>query len=211
MKIKCSCGKVYKLSSEMAGKKVQCKQCQRKFVVPTPKKKHEENVNPMPEPAGAAPHPYTVGQASYRPTSPRGKTSPKKTKSSRSSKAAREQALLSQYTGDSLEGRMVSRRKDRIEEGRVSNGLIFVLKGLGMFVAAAVLFYAFHMIDEHGLSERRGGRRRGLIILLYYLKGKYWVPPLVALIGLHTLYLGIGSITGHVDIDDQDDLPEQNW
>ena len=110
---------------------------------------------------------------------------------------------------------MEARRKERIEDGRVSNGLVFILKGLAWFAAAMVVFLILHYIDQQGLEEIRsggGGRRtrglRGVILLLYYLKGKFWVPPILAMIGAWYSYLGFGSLTRRVDIDDQDDLPD---
>ena len=85
-------------------------------------------------------------------------------------------------TGSNLEERMAQRQRDTIESDRTSNGITFILKGIGCFFLAAFVFWAISAV-EFGRGPRRLRLRvRGIIgvfILLIFLMAQYWLPPLI--------------------------------
>ena len=68
-------------------------------------------------------------------------TRPVKRKKKQLSKAEREDALLNKFSnGSNIEERMAQRHRDTIESDRTSNGITFILKGIGCFFLAAFVF-----------------------------------------------------------------------
>lgn len=113
----------------------------------------------------------------------------------------------------SLEERMQDRRQDSIEEDRTSNSLKSLIIG-GLWIGAAVLIGVILWSMSAPTSGRVGiGRRRGIgrgiIALLYWTGGKFWAPPLIALIGIYYIVIGILSFARVVDIEDREQLPTQ--
>ena len=208
----------------MSGKKVKCRKCERQITIPTQTTKAsptQRKTLPQKQPASESywAQPQTGQPAEPSKTDAKPDTTKKKsakTDSAPITKREKEAVLLNQYSSSSLEKRMAQRRQERIDDGRMSNGIAFIAKGACWLVGAFLLFLLLRMIDEQGFVTTRGfGRRRGLITglltLLYLLRAKFWLPPLLALIGAKQLYLGIGALTGKVDIDDQHDFPDWDY
>ena len=97
---------------------------------------------------------------------------------------------------------MEERRRERIEDDRLPNAIIFFLKGIGCFVVAVLGFMFFQYLAEHG------GRVPTIVALLHYTGGRWWFAPVMILIGIYQCVLGVGTLTKVVDVDDQADLPE---
>ena len=214
MKIRCRCGAIYQIKEEHAGKKMKCRKCEHQFIVPAnqlSQAAQQQRSNPkQPQPLSSGSNYWLKTGEGSAPEQQRRRPRPKTPAAPKQrpvTKAEKDDALLKHYSsGSSLEERVVKRRKERIENGRISNGILFILKGLGWFAGAAFFFWVFDAMEGDGLEGR--GRVRIIVLLLYYLKAKYWLPPTIALIGFYHCLIGIGSLMGRVDIDDQDDLPE---
>ena len=205
VRIKCGCGAVYQIKSEYAGKTLKCRACKKVFRVPA----QPSSPNPQPQTQSASNYwvkpglgqvPNQQKSNSNKRQQPPRKSSPQKP----STKAQREQALLGQLTsGSDLQQRMKERQRSTIEEDRVSNGISYIIYGVGWFVAAALAFWILGAVDNH-VDGLRGGRVMVVLLLLYYLNGQYWIPALIATIGLFNLAIGIGSLRGRVDIVEED-------
>ncbi len=146
---------------------------------------------------------FIAGGGAGRPA-----TRPVKRKKKQLSKAEREDALLNKFsTGSNLEERMAQRQRDTIESDRTSNGITFILKGIGCFLLAAFVFWVLTAVGAGGGPIRVRGIL-GILILLKFLMAQYWLPPLIILYGLYGIYIGIMSLMKKVDIVTQDQLPQ---
>ena len=218
MKIKCRCGAIYQIRPEHAGKRMKCRKCSHQFAVPSQRPAtSQENLESstsqsgMPAAPGAAS--YWVKPGEVAPPQQRGrKSNQNKSKqkltrpTGKQTKAQKDEALLQHYSsGSSLEERMAQRRRERIEDGRISNGFTLIFYGLAWFAGAGLIFWLLNSMNGDSWGF---GRLRFILVILYYLRAQYWLPPTLALIGFYECYLGIGSLLGKVDVDDQDDLPE---
>ena len=181
---------------------MKCHQCDNQFVVPVPARPEASKRN-----ADGASANYWLkpGQGSVPEPKPNQPKKPKLKPDCRSvTKADKEQALLDHYsTGSSLEERIAERRRERIEEGRVSNGINFLIKGILWLAAAAFFFWLLDTRDQDTWSMLTI-----LTVPFHVFKAEYWLTPALALVGSYYVWIGVGSLRGNVDIDDQDILPE---
>ena len=107
----------------------------------------------------------------------------------------------------SLEERMRDRRADSIEEDRVSNSFSFIIVGVLWLVGAVVV--AFALFGASSVMVGGRGRLRVISMLLVGLRAQYWLPPLIGLVGLYKITIGVMSMFRVLDIESQEQLPEQ--
>lgn len=130
-------------------------------------------------------------------------TRPVKRKKKPLSKAEREEALLNKFSsGSSLEERMDQRARDTIESERTSNGLSYIAVGVALLVAAIPVWFGLNYLAQNG------GRVPTVVALLVLLRGEWWVPPIMALIGLYKMLIGTLALMKKIDIVGHDQLPQ---
>lgn len=195
MKIRCQCGAIYNVPESTCGKNVKCKKCANTFVCPTPPPK--PNIGKA---VGEAPTQKVPGTFASNPYA-------------RSKSAQRtnqqEEAILKKFMSEdkSLEERMRDRRADSIEEDRVSNSFSFIIVGVLWLVGAVVV--AFALFGASSVMVGGRGRLRVISMLLVGLRAQYWLPPLIGLVGLYKITIGVMSMFRVLDIESQEQLPEQ--
>lgn len=194
MKIRCQCGAIYIVPETTCGKNVKCKKCGTTFLCPTPPRKLNASAA---APAANQNVPGTFVTSPYA-----------KSKTAQRSDAEQD-AILKKYMSEesSLEDRMRDRRADSIEQDRTSNAVSYLIVGTLWIVAAVVIGIALFATSR---AMAGGGGR--VLIILWVLTGigaQYWLPPLVALVGVYKITIGIMALFGAVDIQSQEQLPER--
>lgn len=199
MKIRCQCGAIYNVPESTGGKNVKCKKCANTFVCPTPPPK--PNIGAATGAASAAPKQKVPGTFASNPYA-------------RSKSAQRtnqqEEEILKKFMSEekSLEERMRDRREDSIEEDRTSNSMSYILVGVLWLAGAVVVGLA--LFGAAGSSGGYGFRRFRMIgWLLVGIGAQYWLPPMIGLVGLYKITIGVMSLFRVVDIESQEQLPEQ--
>lgn len=174
MKVKCNCGAIYQLSEKFSGKKVKCKKCASSFRVPD--LWQQSNSDPL-----LAVDASNIGIPIQ--------SKPLK-KSAAQLKREREDALIAKHEksskakGKSTEDFIADNFRDALESKRHDKAVYAIFYGIACFVLAVVLFIVMHMLEKGGVAPR-------IIVYLTMVYGKWWVPPIVFLIGVYQLLTGI--------------------
>ena len=225
MIVDCVCGARYQLDPKFAGKKLKCKKCEAIIQVPAaepepdvlqpavPPVTSQPSAPPVqPPPPPSIGNPY-AGKRRRKATDKtkrvvNNRSARKTVKSAPKSKqgmtrSEREAAAIEHHSsGTSLEERMAARRKDSIETHRYTNGIKFMALGGFLLVVALVCTILLWGWEQ-------GGGILVILLPLYWIGGKYWFGPLVALVGFCFIYIGFGSMVKLVDIDSEAQLPDQ--
>jgi len=129
-------------------------------------------------------------------------TRPVKRKKKQLSKSEREDALLKKHSsGSNLEERMAQRERDTIEADRTSNGLTLIAIGAMFLLGSILAWFGLSYLAENG------GRVPRIVALLVLLRGEWWVPGLMVLMGLYKIFIGILVLMKRVDVV-EDQLPQ---
>lgn len=117
-------------------------------------------------------------------------------KSSR--KRSREDKALSKYAGSgkmSLDERMALRQRETMEEERVPNAVKHVLIGIGCLIAAVVVYFVLNALENGGVAPR-------IVWVFVLLKGKFWIPPLLGIVGLYQFFMAYWYLFRTLNVDD---------
>ncbi len=176
--VTCTCGQAYRLSDELAGKRVRCKRCSAVLAVPASSAAMGANE------AAVIPKPSRVATPGPRPLQPSSQGTPKPKRADPDPPPVVE-AVIAEPAEEkkprrkkkrkrSLEERIRRAEEDDYDEGHPWRVLGFI--GFALLMAALAFYFYW---DLSRFEEEGGVRRLNRIVWVAYQVGGVWGPVLL--------------------------------